>query len=379
MFTPMRGDSRISTSALHRWRNCREPHERSRLRAGFMKKHVLGQTLIRRNPFYYDRSWAVLEQGETWELRAASHLGRAAGAAHAAARETYRYGRSSERRRHARELAAARQGNVCGTAYCIHHRHTMALRARDHGGTSGVPLKVLRSLEAIVFEQADHRSGDPVGGRKMRARRAPRCCAVTIRATSKCRRTPIARSSNGGRIMTMSANAVTHTSVERIAESLENFAPQLLCAYPSALETLARYLRDSGRRLSIPSVVTSSEVFRADAWLLVEKMLGCRLVDYYGQAERIAFAFANAPRDTAFSTPIRASNSFRTTATRSRATASSGCTRSSEPRSGTACCPSCATAPAISCGCRRAGANRSCWSCRWDCARSRECSGVSRN
>jgi phenylacetate-CoA ligase len=68
----------------------------------------------------------------------------------------------------------------------------------------------------------------------------------------------------------------------------------LLCAYPSALETLVRYLRDNDRRLSIPAVVTSSEVFRPESWALVEQMLGCRLADYYGQAERIAFATANA-------------------------------------------------------------------------------------
>jgi phenylacetate-CoA ligase len=52
--------------------------------------------------------------------------------------------------------------------------------------------------------------------------------------------------------------------------------------------------------LSIPAVVTSSEVFRRDAWHLVEQMLGCRLVDYYGQAERIAFAYANAPGEYRF-------------------------------------------------------------------------------
>jgi phenylacetate-CoA ligase len=47
-------------------------------------------------------------------------------------------------------------------------------------------------------------------------------------------------------------------------------------------------------------VVTSSEVFRRDAWLLVQEMLGCRLADYYGQAERIAFASANAPGEYRF-------------------------------------------------------------------------------
>jgi phenylacetate-CoA ligase len=167
------------------------------------------------------------------------------------------------------------------------------------GGTSGVPLRVLRSLEAIVFEQATiDRVIQSVGVDAREARTAvlrgdnPRDIVVSPNPESEI--------ISNGRILTMSANAVTHTSVEHIANTLETFAPALLCAYPSALETLARYLRDSGRRLSIPSVVTSSEVFRPAAWRLVEQMLGCRLADYYGQAERIAFAYANAPREYRF-------------------------------------------------------------------------------
>jgi hypothetical protein len=36
--------------------------------AGMMEKHVLGQSLIRRNPFFYDRSREVLAQGEDANL-----------------------------------------------------------------------------------------------------------------------------------------------------------------------------------------------------------------------------------------------------------------------------------------------------------------------
>ena len=158
---------------------------------------------------------------------------------------------------------------------------------------------MLRSLEAIVFEQATiDRVIQSVGVDARTARTAvlrgdnPRDIEVSPN--------PDCEVINAGRIMTMSANAVTHTSVEHIANSLETFGPELLCAYPSALETLARYLRDNGRRLSIPAVVTSSEVFRPEAWSLVEQMLGCRLADYYGQAERIAFASANAPGEYRF-------------------------------------------------------------------------------
>jgi phenylacetate-CoA ligase len=267
--------------------------------AGYMKKHVLGQTLIRRNPFYYERSWATLARGDGWEYER---------------RRTW----VAQQLRHTLQLArrteygrSVRGGDTLATWPLLDKeslRHGLQSFTTGYkwfaapattGGTSGVPLKVVRSLEAIVFEQATiDRVIQSVGVDARTARTAvlrgdnPRDIEISPN--------PDCEVINAGRIMTMSANAVTHTSVEFIANQLETFAPQLLCAYPSALETLARYLRDHGRTLSIPSVVTSSEVFRPEAWLLVQRMLGCQLADYYGQAERIAFAYANAPGEYRF-------------------------------------------------------------------------------
>ena len=39
-----------------------------------MKKHVLGQSLIRRNPFYYDRSRRLLERAAERGLRAPARM-----------------------------------------------------------------------------------------------------------------------------------------------------------------------------------------------------------------------------------------------------------------------------------------------------------------
>jgi phenylacetate-CoA ligase len=163
-----------------------------------------------------------------------------------------------------------------------------------------VPLKVLRSLQAIVFEQASIdrlirlAGADPLTDRTAVLRGDnPRDLEISPN--------PDSETINGGRTFTMSANAVTPISAEFVADQLERFQPRLLCAYPTALETLCCYLRDANRRLSIPAVVTSSEVFRADAWWLTERMLGARIVDYYGQAERVAFAYATGPREYRFS------------------------------------------------------------------------------
>jgi hypothetical protein len=36
--------------------------------AGYFKKHVLGQSLIRRNPYFYDRACADLDEVESLDL-----------------------------------------------------------------------------------------------------------------------------------------------------------------------------------------------------------------------------------------------------------------------------------------------------------------------
>ena len=268
--------------------------------AGFFKKHVLGQSLIRRNPIYYDAASEALAEFEALDL---------------AGRRAW----SNERVAHTLELAAGTEygrsvhgGKILGSWPLLEKeslRHGLqSFTARSDwlaapattGGTSGVPLKVLRSLQAIVFEQASiDRLIQAVGADARTARTAvlrgdnPRDLEVSPN--------PDCEYINNGRMLTMSANAVTHVSAEHIADTLEKFSPQLLCAYPTALETLCGYLRRADRKLSIPAVITSSEVFRPDAWRLTEEMLNAEVIDYYGQAERVAFAYASAPREYRFS------------------------------------------------------------------------------
>jgi phenylacetate-CoA ligase len=107
-------------------------------------------------------------------------------------------------------------------------------------------------------------------------------------------------SANGGRSRIFCAHAVSPRNIDRIADSLQKFGPQLLCAYPSALETLCRLLEEHSRTLQVAAVLTSSEVLKPEAWSLAQEVLGCRLVDYYGQAERVAFAYAITPREYRF-------------------------------------------------------------------------------
>ena len=268
--------------------------------AGYFKKHVLGQSLIRRNPFFYDRACADLDEIERLDV-----IGRRAWVKERVAKTlelaaTTEYGKSVSGGAVLSDWPLLEKESLRQNLEPFLSGSEWLAAPATTGGTSGVPLKVLRSLQAIVFEQASIDRVIAAAGADVRTVRT-----VVLRGDNprdlELSPNPESEVINGGRMLTMSANSVTHVSVEHVANTLETFGPQLLCAYPTALETLSRYLRDSGRRLSIPAIVTSSEVVRPEAWRLTEKMLNGRLLDYYGQAERIAFASASAPREYRFS------------------------------------------------------------------------------
>ncbi len=268
--------------------------------AGFFKKHVLGQTLIRRNPFYYERARADLAEIETLD-----RAGRRAWVNERVAQtlelvRNTKYGQSVNGGANLADWPLLEKEPLRHRLEDFTTGNEWLAAPATTGGTCGVPLKVLRSLQAIVFEQASIDRVIGMAGADVNTART-----VILRGDNprdlELSPNPDSEYINGGRMLTMSANAVTHVSVENVVNSIEAFGPQLLCAYPTALETICRYLRDSDRTLSIPSVVTSSEVFRPEAWRLCEQRLGARVLDYYGQAERIAFAYASAAREYRFS------------------------------------------------------------------------------
>jgi phenylacetate-CoA ligase len=264
-----------------------------------LKRHVVGESFVRRNPFYYERSRRLLDRLESQDLE-----GRLAWT----------------REQLARTLAAAKRTDYGGivrggdevTSWPLLDKELLRNRLRafitgnewfsapaNTGGTAGVPLKLVRSLDGIVFEQAC------IDRLVVQLGLHPRTVRTAVLRGDNLQdpRTLIAPdgvSANGGRSRIFCARAVSPKNIARIADSLESFAPQLLCAYPSALEALCKLLQENGRTLKVPAVLTSSEVLKPEAWALVQEVLGARIADYYGQSERVAFAFAFAPREYRF-------------------------------------------------------------------------------
>ncbi len=264
-----------------------------------LKRHTIGEHLFRRNPLYYGGARRVLEEMDAAGLEA---------------RREWSHERLSQVLRAAQRAPYGRQvrGGDTLESWPLLAKETLRdnlgsfVTGRDWlsapastGGTTGIPLKLVRSLPGIVFEQAcQDRLIERLGADPRRSRLA------ILRGDNvkdpNDRRAPNYILANGGRCMIMSSNVLSQETIEDYAHALNDFKPELLCAYPTSLEWLCRLLYTAGLPVHVPCVLTSSEVLKREAWTLAREVLGCNVSDYYGQAERVGFAYAFAPRDYRF-------------------------------------------------------------------------------
>lgn len=162
--------------------------------------------------------------------------------------------------------------------------------AASTSGTTGTPLQLRRSLASVAYEQAVldwllERAGvDP-----------RRCRAAVLRGDDikppADRSPPFCRVANGGRRLIFSSNHLDSHTVESFVAALRSYAPHALLAYPTVLGSLCALMLERGEALAVPLTVCSSEVLTEATREIAKAALQTRVLDYYGQAERVAFAF----------------------------------------------------------------------------------------
>ena len=158
-------------------------------------------------------------------------------------------------------------------------------------GTTGVPLDVWRSFRSVAVEQAAIDLLLARVGVRLRASRVAVLRGDDIKDPGD-REAPFWVPAAGGRRLVFSSNHLSAETVSAFAAALTEFEPHVLYAYPTTLESLCRLLRGSGASVSIPICLLSSELVPDDLWQVASDVLGSRLVDYYGLAERVSFAYA---------------------------------------------------------------------------------------
>ncbi len=154
-------------------------------------------------------------------------------------------------------------------------------------GTSGFPVSTLRDFYSINFENAAlwrfwGNAGDH--GLKRITLRGEN--VVPISRTEP----PYWRYSADRTELVMSSYHLNPDSAVTYFQKIEEHAPEVIYAYPSAVYLLARLCRMLKRKLSVRFVFTSSEILTEHVRKYVEDTFGCRVFDWYGQSERVAAA-----------------------------------------------------------------------------------------
>ena len=171
----------------------------------------------------------------------------------------------------------------------FHTRRRLPPVEATTGGTTGLPLRLRRSLVSLNAEQffLDRFLVDAEVS--FAASRVAVLRGDDVKDPAETE-PPFGRIDQGGRRLVLSSAHLTEATLDWYAEELRRFEPDFLWAYPSTLSSLVRLLEARNREVTIPLVVTSSETLFPNEAALAADRLGARVIDYYGQAERVALA-----------------------------------------------------------------------------------------
>lgn len=168
-------------------------------------------------------------------------------------------------------------------------------------GSTGQPISLWRSFENVAAEQAFLDSlltptCPPMGSARVAVLRADHVKRPDDHSE------PFGVYRNAGRRLVLSNPHLSATTVAWYHEALVKFRPDVLWVYPSALASLLHFLAGADLRLKIPTILSSSEVMSVNLWNSAANQLGSRVIDYYGQGERVCAAYSEAPGQYRFHT-----------------------------------------------------------------------------
>lgn len=155
-------------------------------------------------------------------------------------------------------------------------------------GTSGTPLRIFRSLESILWENAIVERHFRWSGYRPGMRRAYLRGDLVV---------PIDRAeppywflNRYNKQLIVSSRHLREECVDDIVSMLEKFSPFMMEAYPSTAYELSLLLEKRNASLRIPYLYTGSEPLYPHQRELIEARLAVCVMDHYGMAERIAYA-----------------------------------------------------------------------------------------
>jgi len=155
-------------------------------------------------------------------------------------------------------------------------------------GTSGAPLEVFRSLDSVVWEEAFQMQAWAWAGFRLGEPQAV-LRGDTIIPLAQAR-PPFWLWDGAGRQLFVSSRHLSPATAGAMLDAIAAAGVTMLRAYPSTGYELARLAERLSHGLRLRAVVTGSEPLFPVQREQIERAFGCRVFDFYGMAERIAYA-----------------------------------------------------------------------------------------
>lgn len=167
------------------------------------------------------------------------------------------------------------------------------------GGTTGVPIQLYRSSTAVAAEQAfiDHLlAAHDVNFRSARIAVLRGDMVKPVDEQSP----PFGLHMHGGRRLVLSSPHLCADTINWYIDALQVFQPDILWIWPTVAGNLLKNYQQPKSSLRIPVILTSSEVLSTSMYRHLEKVFSARVIDYYGQAERVCLAVSEGPEQYRF-------------------------------------------------------------------------------
>ena len=164
------------------------------------------------------------------------------------------------------------------------------------GGTTGQPLRLFRSIECVAAEQAFIDSILLKYGASFRASRIAVLRADEVKDLED-KDPPYGVYRSNKRRLVLSNPHLSRYTIDWYIRTINEFQPEVLWAYPSMLANMIRLMEDAGLTLNVPIVLTSSESLSPELFQIVGRVLSAKVIDYYGQGERVCFAVSYQPNE----------------------------------------------------------------------------------
>jgi len=161
------------------------------------------------------------------------------------------------------------------------------LRTAYTGGTTGTPLVIKRNLFSVGNEHAFVRRQWDWANIRFNDRCAYLTGRLIVKPNQENRKLyaydPIMRE------LILSTYHLSRKTAKDFAMVMKKYEVKAVVGYPSAVYLLAKACLDTGIKLQLQSVLTSSETLTEPMRKTIAEAFHCKVFDFYGSAERVCY------------------------------------------------------------------------------------------